>query len=121
MTCVFLSVKKASINFHYTDKEDVSLVPDLTRTISLSITDGDPVIELKKNEITITKTTDYDFNTVVAFNGSYSGLGILSIDKGNFDKNQVGQYEIEYKYTDINGKTVSQTLKVNVVEQKTYY
>ena len=32
-------VKKASINFHYTDKEDVSLVPDLTRTISLSITD----------------------------------------------------------------------------------
>lgn len=114
-------IKKVSINFHYTDKEDVSLIPDLTRTVSLSITDNDPVIELKKNEITITKTSDYDLNTVVSFNGSYSGAGVLTIDKKNFDKNQVGQYEIEYKYTDINGKTASQTLKVNVVEQKTYY
>lgn len=114
-------IKKVSINFHYTDKEDVSLIPDLTRTVSLSITDNDPVIELKKNEITITKTSDYDLNTVVSFNGSYSGAGVLTIDKKNFDKNQVGQYEIEYKYTDINGKTASQTLKVSVVEQKTYY
>lgn len=114
-------VKKVSINFHYTDREDVSLVPDLTRTISLSITDGDPVIELKKNEITMVKTTDYDLNSVIAFSGSYGGTGVLTIEKGNFDKNQVGQYEIEYKYTDITGKTASQKLKVNVVEQKTYY
>lgn len=114
-------IKKVSINFHYTDKDDVSLVPDLTRTISLSITDGDPVIELKKNEITMVKTTDYDLNSVIAFSGSYSGTGVLTIEKGNFDKNQVGQYEIEYKYIDITGKTASQKLKVNVVEQKTYY
>lgn len=114
-------VKKVSINFHYTDREDVSLVPDLTRTISLSITDGDPVIELKKNEITMVKTTDYDLNSIIAFSGSYGGTGVLTIEKGNFDKNQVGQYEIEYKYTDITGKTASQKLKVNVVEQKTYY
>lgn len=114
-------VKKVSINFHYTDREDTSLVPDLTRTISLSITDGDPVVELKKNEITMVKTTDYDLNSVIAFSGSYSGTGVLTIEKGNFDKNQVGQYEIEYKYTDITGKTASQKLKVNVVEQKTYY
>ena len=114
-------VKKVSINFHYTDKNDVSLVPDLTRTVSLSVTEGDPVIELKKNEITMVKTTDYDLNSVVAFSGSYGGTGALTIEKGNFDKNQVGQYEIEYKYTDITGKTASQKLKVNVVEQKTYY
>ena len=114
-------VKKVSINFHYTDREDTSLVPDLTRTISLSITDGDPVVELKKNEITMVKTTDYDLNSIIAFSGSYSGTGVLTIEKGNFDKNQVGQYEIEYKYTDITGKTASQKLKVNVVEQKTYY
>ena len=114
-------VKKVSINFHYTDKNDVSLVPDLTRTVSLSVTEGDPVIELKKNEITMVKTTDYDLNSVVAFSGSYSGTGVLTIEKGNFDKNQVGQYEIEYKYTDITGKTASQKLRVNVVEQKTYY
>lgn len=114
-------IKKVSINFHYKDKDDVSLVPDLTRTISLSVTEGDPVIELKKNEITMVKTTDYDLNSVVAFSGSYSGTGVLTIEKGNFDKNQVGQYEIEYKYTDITGKTDSQKLKVNVVEQKTYY
>lgn len=114
-------VKKVSINFHYTDKNDVSLVPDLTRTISVSVTEGDPVIELKKNEITMVKTTDYDLNSVIAFSGSYSGTGVLTIEKGNFDKNQVGQYEIEYKYTDITGKTASQKLKVNVVEQKTYY
>ena len=114
-------IKKVSINFHYTDKDDVSLVPDLTKTISLSVTDGDPVVELKKNEITMVKTTDYDLNSVIAFSGSYSGTGVLTIEKGNFDKNQVGQYEIEYKYTDITGKTASQTLKVNVVEQKTYY
>ena len=110
-----------SINFHYKDKEDVSLIPDLTKTISLSITDGDPVVELKKNEITMVKTTDYDLNSVVAFSGSYGGTGALTIEKGNFDKNQVGQYEIEYKYIDITGKTASQKLKVNVVEQKTYY
>lgn len=116
-----VQVKKVSINFHYTDKNDVSLVPDLTKTISVSVTEGDPVIELKKNEITMVKTTDYDLNSVVAFNGSYSGTGVLTIEKGNFDKNQVGQYEIEYKYTDITCKTVSQKLKVNVVEQKTYY
>ena len=114
-------VKKVSINFHYTDKNDVSLVPDLTRTISVSVTEGDPVIELKKNEITMVKTTDYDLNSVIAFSGSYSGTGVLTIEKGNFDKNQVGQYEIEYKYTDITSKTASQKLKVNVVEQKTYY
>ena len=114
-------VKKVSINFHYTDKNNVSLVPDLTRTISVSVTEGDPVIELKKNEITMVKTTDYDLNSVIAFSGSYSGTGVLTIEKGNFDKNQVGQYEIEYKYTDITGKTASQKLKVNVVEQKTYY
>ena len=114
-------VKKVSINFHYTDKNDVSLVPDLTKTVSVSVTEGDPVIELKKNEITMVKTTDYDLNSIIAFNGSYSGTGVLTIEKGNFDKNQVGQYEIEYKYTDITGKTASQTLKVNVVEQKTYY
>lgn len=114
-------VKKVSINFHYTDKNDVSLVPDLTRTVSLSVIEGDPVIELKKNEITMVKTTDYDLNSVVAFSGSYSGTGVLTIEKGNFDKNQVGQYEIEYKYTDITGKTASQKLRVNVVEQKTYY
>lgn len=114
-------IKKVSINFHYTDKDDVSLVPDLTKTISLSVTDGDPVVELKKNEITMVKTTDYDLNSVVAFNGSYGGTGVLTIEKGNFDKNQVGQYEIEYRYTDITGKTASQKLKVNVVEQKTYY
>ena len=114
-------VKKVSINFHYTDKNDVSLVPDLTKTISVSVTEGDPVIELKKNEITMVKTTDYDLNSVIAFSGSYSGTGVLTIEKGNFDKNQVGQYEIEYKYTDITGKTASQKLKVNVVEQKTYY
>ena len=114
-------IKKVSINFHYKDKEDVSLVPDLTRTISLSITDGDPVVELKKNEITMVKTTDYDLNSVVAFSGSYGGTGALTIEKGNFDKNQVGQYEIEYKYIDITGKTASQKLKINVVEQKTYY
>ena len=114
-------VKKVSINFHYTDREDTSLVPDLTRTISLSITDGDPVVELKKNEITMVKTTDYDLNSIIAFSGSYSGTGVLTIEKGNFDKNQVGQYEIEYKYIDITGKTASQKLKVNVVEQKTYY
>ena len=114
-------IKKVSINFHYTDKEDVSLVPDLTKTVSVSVTEGDPVIELKKNEITMVKTTDYDLNSVVAFSGSYSGTGVLTIEKGNFDKNQVGQYEIEYKYTDITGKTASQKLKVNVVEQKTYY
>lgn len=115
-------IKKVSINFHYTDKDDVSLVPDLTKTISLSVTDGDPVIELKKNEITITKTTDYDLNSLVAFSGSYNGVaGVLTIDTKSFDKNQVGKYEVEYKYTDINGKTVSQTLNVNVIEQKTYY
>lgn len=114
-------IKKVSINFHYTDKNDVSLVPDLTRTVSLSVTEGDPVIELKKNEITMVKTTDYDLNSVVAFSGSYSGTGALTIEKGDFDKNQVGRYEIEYKYTDITGKTASQKLKVNVVEQKTYY
>ena len=114
-------VKKVSINFHYTDREDTSLVPDLTRTVSLSVTEGDPVIELKKNEITMVKTTDYDLNSVIAFSGSYSGTGVLTIEKGNFDKNQVGQHEIEYKYTDITGKTASQKLKVNVVEQKTYY
>lgn len=114
-------IKKVSINFHYTDKNDVSLVPDLTKTVSLSVTEGDPVIELKKNEITMVKTTDYDLNSVVAFSGSYSGTGVLTIEKGNFDKNQVGQYEIEYRYTDITGKTASQKLKVNVVEQKTYY
>lgn len=114
-------VKKVSINFHYTDKNDVSLVPDLTKTVSVSVTEGDPVIELKKNEITMVKTTDYDLNSVVAFSGSYSGTGVLTIEKGNFDKNQVGQYEIEYKYIDITGKTASQKLKVNVVEQKTYY
>lgn len=115
-------IKKVSINFHYTDKEDVSLVPDLTRTVSLSVTDGDPVVELKKNEITMVKTTEYDLNSLVAFSGSYNSVaGVLTIDTKNFDKNQVGQYDIEYKYTDINGKTVSQTLKVNVVEQKTYY
>lgn len=114
-------VKKVSINFHYTDKNDVSLVPDLTKTISVSVTEGDPVIELKKNEITMVKTTDYDLNSVIAFSGSYGGTGVLTIEKGNFDKNQVGQYEIEYKYTDITGKTASQKLKVNVVEQKTYY
>lgn len=114
-------VKKVSINFHYTDKNNVSLVPDLTKTISVSVTEGDPVIELKKNEITMVKTTDYDLNSVVAFSGSYSGTGALTIEKGDFDKNQVGQYEIEYKYTDITGKTASQKLKVNVVEQKTYY
>lgn len=114
-------VKKVSINFHYTDREDISLVPDLTKTVSVSVTEGDPVIELKKNEITMVKTTDYDLNSVIAFSGSYSGTGVLTIEKGNFDKNQVGQYEIEYKYTDITGKTASQTLKVNVVEQKTYY
>lgn len=114
-------IKKVSINFHYTDKNNVSLVPDLTRTVSLSVTEGDPVIELKKNEITMVKTTDYDLNCVVAFSGSYGGTGVLTIEKGNFDKNQVGQYEIEYKYTDITGKTASQKLKVNVVEQKTYY
>lgn len=114
-------IKKVSINFHYTDKNDVSLVPDLTKTISVSVTEGDPVIELKKNEITMVKTTDYDLNSVIAFSGSYSGTGVLTIEKGNFDKNQVGQYEIEYKYTDITGKTASQKLKVNVVEQKTYY
>lgn len=114
-------VKKVSINFHYTDKNNVSLVPDLTRTISVSVTEGDPVIELKKNEITMVKTTDYDLNSVIAFSGSYNGTGVLTIEKGNFDKNQVGQYEIEYKYTDITGKTASQKLKVNVVEQKTYY
>ena len=116
-----VQVKKVSINFHYTDKNDVSLVPDLTKTISVSVTEGDPVIELKKNEITMVKTTDYDLNSVIAFSGSYSGTGVLTIEKGNFDKNQVGQYEIEYKYTGITGKTASQTLKVNVVEQKTYY
>lgn len=114
-------VKKVSINFHYTDKNDVSLVPDLTKTISVSVTEGDPVIELKKNEITMVKTTDYDLNSVIAFSGSYSGTGVLTVEKGNFDKNQVGQYEIEYKYIDITGKTASQKLKVNVVEQKTYY
>ena len=114
-------VKKVSINFHYTDKNDVSLVPDLTKTVSVSVTEGDPVIELKKNEITMVKTTDYDLNSVIAFSGSYSGTGVLTIEKGNFDKNQVGQYEIEYKYIDITGKTASQKLKVNVVEQKTYY
>ena len=114
-------VKKVSINFHYTDKNDVSLVPDLTRTISLSVTDGDPVVELKKNEITMVKTTDYDLNSVVAFSSSYGGTGVLTIEKGNFDKNKVGQYEIEYKYIDITGKTASQKLKINVVEQKTYY
>ena len=114
-------VKKVSINFHYTDKNDVSLVPDLTKTVSVSVTEGDPVIELKKNEITMVKTTDYDLNSVVAFSGSYSGTGALTIEKGNFDKNQVGQYEIEYKCTDITGKEASQKLKVNVVEQKTYY
>lgn len=114
-------VKKVSINFHYTDREDISLVPDLTKTVSVSVTEGDPVIELKKNEITMVKTTDYDLNSVIAFSGSYGGTGVLTIEKGNFDKNQVGQYEIEYKYTDITGKTASQTLKVNVVEQKTYY
>lgn len=114
-------VKKVSINFHYTDKNDVSLVPDLTRTVSLSVTEGDPVIELKKNEVTMVKTTDYDLNSVIAFSGSYSGTGVLTVEKGNFDKNQVGQYEIEYKYIDITGKTASQKLKVNVVEQKTYY
>ena len=116
-----VQVKKVSINFHYTDKNDVSLVPDLTKTISVSVTEGDPVIELKKNEITMVKTTDYDLNSVIAFSGSYSGTGVLTIEKGNFDKNQVGQYEIEYKYIDITGKTASQKLKVNVVEQKTYY
>lgn len=114
-------VKKVSINFHYTDKNDVSLVPDLIKTVSVSVTEGDPVIELKKNEITMVKTTDYDLNSVIAFSGSYSGTGVLTIEKGNFDKNQVGQYEIEYKYIDITGKTASQKLKVNVVEQKTYY
>ena len=114
-------IKKVSINFHYTDKNDVSLVPDLTKTVSLSITDGDPVVELKKNEITMVKTTDYDLNSIVAFSGSYGGTGALTIEKGNFDKNQVGQYEIEYKYIDITGKTASQKLKINVVEQKTYY
>lgn len=114
-------VKKVSINFHYTDKNDVSLVPDLTKTVSVSVTEGDPVIELKKNEITMVKTTDYDLNSVVAFSGSYGGTGALTIEKGNFDKNQVGQYEIEYKYIDISGKEASQKLKVNVVEQKTYY
>lgn len=114
-------IKKVSINFHYTDKDDVSLVPDLTKTISLSVTDGDPVVELKKNEITMVKTTDYDLNSVVAFSSSYGGTGALTIEKGNFDKNQVGQYEIEYKYIDITGKTASQKLKINVVEQKTYY
>lgn len=114
-------VKKVSINLHYTDKNDVSLVPDLTRTISVSVTEGDPVIELKKNEITMVKTTDYDLNSVIAFSGSYSGTGVLTIEKGNFDKNQVGRYEIEYKYTNITGKTASQKLKINVVEQKTYY
>ena len=114
-------IKKVSINFHYKDKDDVSLVPDLTKTISLLVTEGDPVVELKKNEITMVKTTDYALNSVVAFSGSYSGTGVLTIEKGNFDKNQVGQYEIEYKYTDITGKTASQKLKVNVVEQKTYY
>ena len=113
--------KKVSINFHYTDKKDVSLVPDLTKTVSVSVREGDPVIELKKNEITMVKTTDYDLNSVIAFSGSYGGTGVLTIEKGNFDKNQVGQYEIEYKYTDITGKTASQKLKVNVVEQKTYY
>ena len=116
-----VQVKKVSINFHYTDKNDVSLVPDLTKTISLSVTDGDPVVELKKNEITMVKTTDYDLNSVIAFSGSYGGTGALTIEKGNFDKNQVGQYEIEYKYIDITGKTASQKLKINVVEQKTYY
>lgn len=116
-----VQVKKVSINFHYTDKNDVSLVPDLTKTISVSVTEGDPVIELKKNEITMVKTTDYDLNSVIAFSGSYGGTGVLTIEKGNFDKNQVGQYEIEYKYIDITGKTASQKLKVNVVEQKTYY
>ena len=114
-------IKKVSINFHYTDKDDVSLVPDLTKTISLSVTDGDPVVELKKNEITMVKTTDYNLNSVVAFSSSYGGTGALTIEKGNFDKNQVGQYEIEYKYIDITGKTASQKLKINVVEQKTYY
>lgn len=114
-------VKKVSINFHYTDKNDVSLVPDLTKTVSVSVTEGDPVIELKKNEITMVKTTDYDLNSVVAFSGSYGGTGALTIEKGNFDKNQVGQYEIEYKYIDISGKEASQKLKINVVEQKTYY
>lgn len=114
-------VKKVSINFHYTDKNDVSLVPDLTKTVSVSVTEGDPVIELKKNEITMVKTTDYDLNSIVAFSGSYGGTGALTIEKGNFDKNQVGQYEIEYKYIDITGKEASQKLKVNVVEQKTYY
>lgn len=114
-------VKKVSINFHYTDKNDVSLVPDLTKTVSVLVTEGDPVIELKKNEITMVKTTDYDLNSVVAFSGSYGGTGALTIEKGNFDKNQVGQYEIEYKYIDISGKEASQKLKVNVVEQKTYY
>lgn len=114
-------VKKVSINFHYTDKNDVSLVLDLTKTVSVSVTEGDPVIELKKNEITMVKTTDYDLSSVVAFSGSYGGTGALTIEKGNFDKNQVGQYEIEYKYIDISGKEASQKLKVNVVEQKTYY
>ena len=114
-------VKRVSINFHYTDKNDVSLVPDLTKTVSVSVTEGDPVIELKKNEITMVKTTDYDLNSIVAFSGSFSGTGALTIEKGNFDKNQVGQYEIEYKYIDITGKEASQKLKVNVVEQKTYY
>ena len=121
MTDKNAQVKKVSINFHYTDKNDVSLVPDLTKTVSVSVTEGDPVIELKKNEITMVKTTDYDLNSVVAFSGSYGGTGALTIEKGNFDKNQVGQYEIEYKYIDISGKEASQKLKINVVEQKTYY
>ena len=115
-------IKKVSINFHYSDKSDVSLVPDLVKQISLSVTEGDPVLELKKTEISIVKTTDYDLNSLVAFSGSYNGVsGALTIDTKNFDKNQVGKYEIEYKYADVTGKMATQKLTVNVTEQKTFF
>lgn len=115
-------IKKVSINFHYSDKSDVSLVPDLVKQISLSVTEGDPVLELKKTEISIVKTTDYDLNSLVTFSGSYNGVsGAFTIDTKNFDKNQVGKYEIEYKYADVTGKIATQKLTVNVTEQKTFF
>ena len=114
-------IKKVSINFRYKDKEDVSLVSDLVKQISLLVTEGDPVLELKKTEISIVKTTDYDLKSLVTFSGSYSGTGVLTVDTKNFDKNQVGKYEIEYKYTDIMGKSATQKVTVNVTEQKTFF
>lgn len=114
-------LKKVSLNFHYTDKEDVSLVADLTRSVMLNITEGGPVIELKKDEINIVKTTEYDLNSVVAFSGAYDCTPVFTIDKGSFNNNQVGSYDIEYRITDLKGKVASKTLRVNVVEQKTSF